>query len=202
MRAGWLGPLLIAALTLYALVLALTPPALHVPADIARTRYVTDARGVRVPLHEPFSGAAIYPGIVLPDFLLVTRDPHALLNTFAFLYRSTTSVLLDKIYPELPRVPVALYGRATSVETMLLQKPGAVLTWTFVAGRLDAVGLPAVGVATASEHDAMERIWLYAELCTNRSVTPNWSVPIRPDLLILPLSCNRTGSKTRNASSC
>ncbi len=153
MRNGF-GPLVVVAFPVLALVIAVRPPML---------RQNSDAPLAAQPA-QPFHGAAVYAGIVLPDLLLVTQNPATVLNTFAFKSGPTPPTLLDRIYPALARVPVAAYGRATSVETMLLQQPSAVLTWKYAAPALSAVGLPAVGVATASERDAMDRVRLYARL--------------------------------------
>lgn len=151
------APLLVLALPAMALIAALRRPALSPASHPAQNmRRETSSNLSR--------GAAVFAGIVMPDLLLVTENPALLLNTFSFKPGPPAPTLLDRIYPDLRKVPVDPYGRAASVEALLQLQPSVVLTWSSAAPALLAVGLPAVSVAIATEEDAMERIRLYARL--------------------------------------
>ncbi len=146
-----------------ALIASCFSPAL-VPARRTETaRTVIDARGKAVELQLPYRGSVIYSGIAMPDYLLVTQSPETLLDTFSFGGTRTSHSLLPKIYPQLSKVPVLVFERAQSIETMLLQKPSAVFTWTFETSQLERFGLPALGLKTASEADALKRTAIYAD---------------------------------------
>ena len=137
----------------------------HDPAHAARA--VTDARGRQVSIPLPFNGSVIYAGVVLPNYLLVTRDPTSIVD-FPSFFRlgGLQDQLLGRVFPSFAgqRGGLVFNSGNGNIETMLREHPSALFTWYFLAEQFEAFGLPAVGVRnTQQESEIIDCVRLYAQ---------------------------------------
>jgi iron complex transport system substrate-binding protein len=140
-------------------------PALPRPA--ASPRVVVDARGRAVPIPLPFNGTAMLFPPSIDDYLLTTRQGAALVAAQTLNRSAINDGLMGRMFPALHGLHTFLASNAAvapNVESLLMRRPSAVFVPAQVAGALERVGLPALGIVnTLDERWAIDRARMYAE---------------------------------------
>ena len=168
MRSGGLAGLLVVGLLGGVSWTLLAPsPDLHSEARLHTDRLVFDARGEKVPIPLPFNGSVIYAGIVMPNYLLVTRDPGSIVNFPAFRRRGgLQDQLIARVFPLFAKEQgrLAFNGGTGDLEGMLASRPSALFTWAYMTDKFEALGLPAIGVRnTQKESEIFDCVRMYAQ---------------------------------------
>ena len=142
-------------------------PAPVLPRPVASSRMVVDARGRSVSIPLPFHGAAMLFPPSIDDYLLTTRQGTSLVAAQELNRRAIDEGLMGRMFPALHGLRTFLAGNAAvapNVESLLVRRPSAVFVPAQVAGALERVGLPALGIVnTLDERWVIERERMYAE---------------------------------------
>lgn len=155
-RRSFTAAIGVSMLTLFALALATNARDWRPPLPDA-PRALRDERGAKVALPRTVGTQAVFMGIGVGEYLIVTRDPSNILTspTDANL-RIINSSLMRRAFPSLERLRTTLNLDETgtaNIEVLLLERPDVVVTWSRLAEGFERVGLVTVGLAPISSVD-------------------------------------------------
>ncbi len=129
------------------------------PDRTSGARYLSDERGQRMGLPKSVRKQAVFMGIGVGEYVLVTRRPSDILTSRSPINeRIKATPLLTKAFDDIGemRMPMSnVESGATNLEVLLREQPDVVVTWARIAENFEKIGFAVAGLGPVSSPERL-----------------------------------------------